>query len=429
MDLAFRVVRDLFSPEVEEFVVDTREVFERCIGLRATLVPALVDRVRLYEGAVPLFESLGIEKDIEKALRRRVWLRSGGYIVIDQTEALVSIDVNTGKYVGKRDFEQTVLKINLESVGEIVRQIRLRDLGGIIIIDFIDMEQEEHREQVVPRPQARPGRRQGPHQRAADLGAGPGRDDPQARPPGSPLAPHHGLSRPARAAASPRPTPPWPPRSFARVRARAAADRTPASWWSVCTRTWPRYLEADARDALEKLAATLDRKITVQAVTGHAHRDEFEVLAALMAAAAPEQHRAHRRRPAGRGAQRGSGGLDGGHRRHEDPGLLAPLLGDVLAVFSRTRWRAWWTCLSIKQGERIARQKGWKLPKPVPRPAARSASKPSKTQRGAAPLPPRIRQPAESVLIDDPTWPPADADSLTGRRGASIVPRGGMANG
>jgi ribonuclease G len=144
MDLAFRVVRDLFSPDVEEFVVDTREVFERCVNYAQTLVPALVDRVRLYEGAVPLFESLGIEKDMEKALRRRVWMRSGGYIVIDQTEALVSIDVNTGKYVGKRDFEQTVLKINLESVGEIARQIRLRDLGGIIIIDFIDMEDEEH---------------------------------------------------------------------------------------------------------------------------------------------------------------------------------------------------------------------------------------------------------------------------------------------
>src|SRR5207249_4335349 len=92
--------------------------------------------------------ALGIEKDIEKALRRRVWLKSGGYIVIDHTEALVSIDVNTGKYVGKRDLEQTILEINIEAIGEIVRQIRLRDLGGIIIIDFIDMEREEHREQV-----------------------------------------------------------------------------------------------------------------------------------------------------------------------------------------------------------------------------------------------------------------------------------------
>jgi ribonuclease G len=114
----------------------------------SSLVPAQASRVKLYEGRAPVFEATGIEKEIEKALRRRVWLKSGGYIVIDHTEALVAIDVNTGKYVGKRDFEQTVLKINLEAVGEVVHQIRLRDLGGIIIIDFIDMEREEHRQQV-----------------------------------------------------------------------------------------------------------------------------------------------------------------------------------------------------------------------------------------------------------------------------------------
>jgi len=147
-DLTFRVVRDLLSPEVEEFVVDTREVYEKCRQYVETLVPALAERVKRWEEPAPIFEALGIEKEIEKALRRRVWLKSGGYIVIDHTEALVSIDVNTGKYVGKRDFEQTVLKINLEAVGEVVRQIRLRDLGGIIIIDFIDMEAAEHREQV-----------------------------------------------------------------------------------------------------------------------------------------------------------------------------------------------------------------------------------------------------------------------------------------
>ena len=129
-DLTFRVVRDLFSPEVDEFVVDSREVYDKCAGYVEALVPALRERVRLWEEPTPVFEALGIEKDIEKALRRRVWLKSGGYIVIDHTEALVSIDVNTGKYVGKRDFEQTVLKINLEAVGEVVRQIRLRDLGG-----------------------------------------------------------------------------------------------------------------------------------------------------------------------------------------------------------------------------------------------------------------------------------------------------------
>jgi ribonuclease G len=147
-DLTFRVVRDLLAPEVDEFLIDRREVYERCAGYVQSLVPALAERVKWYEGRAPIFEAFGIEKEIDKALRRRVWLKSGGYIVIDHTEALVSIDVNTGKYVGKRDFEQTVLKINLEAVGEVVRQIRLRDLGGIIIIDFIDMEVAEHREQV-----------------------------------------------------------------------------------------------------------------------------------------------------------------------------------------------------------------------------------------------------------------------------------------
>ena len=147
-DLTFRVVRDLLAPEVDEFLIDSRAVYDRCAGYVQSLVPGLAERVKWYEGRAPIFEAFGIEKEIEKALRRRVWLKSGGYIVIDHTEALVSIDVNTGKYVGKRDFEQTVLKINLEAVGEIVRQIRLRDLGGIIIIDFIDMEVADHREQV-----------------------------------------------------------------------------------------------------------------------------------------------------------------------------------------------------------------------------------------------------------------------------------------
>jgi ribonuclease G len=147
-DLIFRVVRDLFSPEVDEFVVDSPEVQDKVLRYVEALVPALVERVRVYTERAPVFDSFGIEKEIDKALRRRVWLKSGGYIVIDHTEALVSIDVNTGKYVGKRDFEQTVLKINMEAVGEVVRQIRLRDLGGIIIIDFIDMEVLEHRDQV-----------------------------------------------------------------------------------------------------------------------------------------------------------------------------------------------------------------------------------------------------------------------------------------
>jgi ribonuclease G len=147
-NLIFRVVRDLFSVDVEEFLVDSAEGYEACLELATSLVPQLASRVRRYENRTPIFEATGVEKDIERALRRRVWLKSGGYIVIDHTEALVAIDVNSGKYVGKRDFEETVLKINLEAATEAMRQIRLRDLGGIIIIDFIDMDRPEHREQV-----------------------------------------------------------------------------------------------------------------------------------------------------------------------------------------------------------------------------------------------------------------------------------------
>jgi ribonuclease G len=148
VDLIFRVVRDLFSPQIDEFLVDDPGAYQKCVQFASSFVPQLMDRVRRWEKDEPIFEATGIEREIEKALRRRVWLKSGGYIVIDHTEALVAIDVNTGKYVGKRDFEETVLKINLEAVGEVVHQIRLRDLGGIIIIDFIDMERPEHRDQV-----------------------------------------------------------------------------------------------------------------------------------------------------------------------------------------------------------------------------------------------------------------------------------------
>jgi ribonuclease G len=147
-DLVFRMIRDHFAPDVEEIVIDAEEEYRRGLEFAETLVPALAHRVQLYEGREPVFDARGLEKEIEKALRRKVWLKSGGYLVVDQTEALVSIDVNTGKYVGKRDLEETILKINLEAVNEVVRQIRLRDLGGIIIIDFIDMDQEDHRGQV-----------------------------------------------------------------------------------------------------------------------------------------------------------------------------------------------------------------------------------------------------------------------------------------
>ncbi|MDH7500391.1 MAG: Rne/Rng family ribonuclease, partial [candidate division NC10 bacterium] len=149
LDLIFRVIRDIFSEEVSHFIIDSPAEYERCLEYLDSMHPDLKSRLFLYTEEVPIFKSFGIEKEIEKALRRRVWLKSGGYIVIEETEALVSIDVNTGKYVGKQDFEETVLKTNLEASHEIARQVRLRDLGGIIIIDFIDMARPENRERVV----------------------------------------------------------------------------------------------------------------------------------------------------------------------------------------------------------------------------------------------------------------------------------------
>ncbi|HEY0787390.1 MAG TPA: ribonuclease E/G, partial [Thermoanaerobaculia bacterium] len=110
--------------------------------------PNLVSKVRLWRRDEPIFDEFGIEPEIEKALKSKVWLKSGGYIVINQTEALVAIDVNTGKYVGKKNLEETVFRTNLEAIREIVRQIRVRDLGGIIVLDFIDMEVTENRQMV-----------------------------------------------------------------------------------------------------------------------------------------------------------------------------------------------------------------------------------------------------------------------------------------
>lgn len=148
IDLIFRTIRDFLNKDVEELMIDSKEDYDKCMEYVNYLIPNMIPKVKFYEKKDNLLEAFGIEKEIEKALRRKVWLKSGGYIVIDQTEALVAIDVNTGKYVGKRDFEQTIFKINMEAVTEVVRQIRLRDLGGIIIIDFIDMENEENRNKV-----------------------------------------------------------------------------------------------------------------------------------------------------------------------------------------------------------------------------------------------------------------------------------------
>ena len=144
-----RVVRDQFTEEVSRFLIDSPEEHHRVGDLLNSFAPKLKSRLQLYQGPEPIFEHTGVERELEKALRRKVWLKSGGYIVVDRTEALTVIDVNTGKYVGKTDLASTILRTNMEAVGEIVRQITLRDIGGIILVDFIDMEAEPHRKKVM----------------------------------------------------------------------------------------------------------------------------------------------------------------------------------------------------------------------------------------------------------------------------------------
>ena len=150
LGLVFRVVRDVLGPDTERLVVDSRHEQERILDLLDDISPDLKDRVTLFDSHDrSVFELYGIETEIEKALRKRVWLRSGGYLVIDQAEALTVIDVNTGKYVGSTNLADTVLRTNLEAAREIARQLRLRDIGGIIIVDFIDMEVADHRQKVL----------------------------------------------------------------------------------------------------------------------------------------------------------------------------------------------------------------------------------------------------------------------------------------
>jgi ribonuclease G len=148
MDLVLRTVRDLFTADTQRLVVDNPRDHQRVIDFVDTVMPRMQPRVELYEEPEPLFDRFGIEPQITKALERKVWLKSGGYIVIDHTEALTVIDVNTGRYVGKKDQEETVLKTNLEAVKTIVEQLRLRNIGGLIVIDFIDMEEATNQRQV-----------------------------------------------------------------------------------------------------------------------------------------------------------------------------------------------------------------------------------------------------------------------------------------
>lgn len=148
-EYSLRVLRDLLNPAVDSIWVEGKSTYEKIQKFVSIFMPQYTNSIHHYFEKEPLFSKHGVDVEIEKSLARKVWLRSGGYLVIDETEALVVVDVNTGKFVGKKDLEDTIFKTNMEAVKEIAHQIRLRDLGGIIIIDFIDMMEQEHREKVV----------------------------------------------------------------------------------------------------------------------------------------------------------------------------------------------------------------------------------------------------------------------------------------
>jgi ribonuclease G len=274
MDLTFRVVRDLFSADVDEFLVDTPAAYEKCLNFAESLVPQLASRVKLWEEPAPIFEATGIEKEIDKALRRRVWLKSGGYIVIDHTEALVAIDVNTGKYVGKRDFEETVLKINLEAAVEVMRQIRLRDLGGIIIIDFIDMERAEHRDQVYAAlmktlvdDKARTNVLEISELGLVEMTRKRVRKGLQSLLTAScPTCKGSGVVR-------------SDPTLAAEIFRKVQAGAREATGREAVIRAHPelaRHLETDEREGLERLEAAIDRKVSVHAVPSY-QREQYDV--------------------------------------------------------------------------------------------------------------------------------------------------------
>jgi ribonuclease G len=143
------IIRDLFSQKVDSLVVDRKEVYDDVRQYLEEVDPTLIERVRLYEEPKPLFDAYNLEVEIHDAFQRRVNLPSGGYIIVEPTEALVSIDVNTGRYTGKKDPEKTILKTNIDAAREIARQLRLRDVGGIIVCDFIDMESKQNRDRVL----------------------------------------------------------------------------------------------------------------------------------------------------------------------------------------------------------------------------------------------------------------------------------------
>ncbi|MEN8108790.1 MAG: ribonuclease G [Pseudomonadota bacterium] len=149
LPLSIRVMRDLLDDQTEKIHIDSRESYQRVTDFAGQFMPDLQAQIEYYPGERPIFDLYGVEDEIQKALQRKVQLKSGGYLIIDQTEAMTTADVNTGGYVGHRNLEETIFKTNLEAAQAIARQLRLRNLGGIIIADFIDMSDEEHKRQVL----------------------------------------------------------------------------------------------------------------------------------------------------------------------------------------------------------------------------------------------------------------------------------------
>jgi ribonuclease G len=149
LDLLLRTVRDLFTSDVDKLIIDSKLEHERLLKFTSAFMPEYVPKIELYDGAEPIFDAYGIEMELDRALERKVYLKSGGSLVIDQGEALTAIDVNTGRFVGKRNLEETITKTNLEACKEVADQLRLRNIGGIIIIDFIDMDKESNQDKVM----------------------------------------------------------------------------------------------------------------------------------------------------------------------------------------------------------------------------------------------------------------------------------------
>jgi ribonuclease G len=149
LDLLLRTVRDMFTPDVDKLIIDSRQEYERIKKFIAAFMPDFAGQIELYTSSEPIFDGYGIEIEIDRALERKVWLKSGGYLIVDEMEALTAIDVNTGRFVGKRNLEDTITQTNLEAAREVAEQLRIRSLGGMIVVDFIDMDRSSNRNKVT----------------------------------------------------------------------------------------------------------------------------------------------------------------------------------------------------------------------------------------------------------------------------------------